>query len=178
VRHRIGAFSQQSQRYVNLVEDCWEDGNFVIPPKTRGGDLDSNDVPRRLHEFTDSQLVVEMVYKHLIDLGLSEEDARYVLPNATKTNIIWTTNFRNLIHVCSLRLCKRAQWEIRSVFERIVSLMSGDGALEDHRWMAEFLKPKCQILGYCDEVEGRSCRAMPLKAVVLAAWEKSREEKV
>jgi len=167
VRHRIGAFSQQSQRYVNLEEDCWEGGNLVYPPSFQM-------VPDRGHDL---YALVKLDYRDWVDeleeRGLEGEeanqDARYVLPNACKTNIIWTTNFRNLIHVCSLRLCKRAQWEIRELFERIVDVLSGEGAPADHRWMSSFLSPKCRQLGYCDE-GARSCGAMPKKEEVLAVY--------
>jgi thymidylate synthase (FAD) len=169
VRHRIGAFCQQSQRYVNLAEECWEGGNFVVPPSFEEAGVD----PEILRDAT-------KYYSVLVDrlelVGFKGEsanqDARYILPNACKTNLIWTTNFRNLIHVCSLRLCKRAQWEIRDLFYLIVSTLSGEGASDDHRWMAGFLKPKCRMLGYCDEGE-RSCGAMPRKAAVLAAYDKA-----
>ena len=47
--------------------------------------------------------------------GVPEEDARYVLPNGVNTNIIVTMNARELYNFFALRLCSRAQWEIRQV---------------------------------------------------------------
>jgi len=47
--------------------------------------------------------------------GVPEEDARYVLPNGVNTNIVVTMNARELYNFFSLRLCSRAQWEIRKI---------------------------------------------------------------
>ena len=47
------------------------------------------------------------------------EDARFVFPNATRTNLVMTTNLRALIHMSGLRLCTMAQWEIRRLFQLI-----------------------------------------------------------
>jgi thymidylate synthase (FAD) len=55
------------------------------------------------------------LYSRLVEEGVPEEDARYVLPNAAHTNIVVTMNARELIHFFSLRTCLRAQWEIRKV---------------------------------------------------------------
>ena len=45
----------------------------------------------------------------------SNEDARFVLPNACETKMIVTMNARELMHFFSLRCCNRAQWEIRDI---------------------------------------------------------------
>ncbi len=54
-------------------------------------------------------------YYKLLEAGVPEEDARYVLPNGVNTNIIVTMNARELYNFFALRLCSRAQWEIRQV---------------------------------------------------------------
>ena len=54
-------------------------------------------------------------YSRLLEAGVPEEDARYVLPNAASTNITVTMNARELLHLFRLRLCLRAQWEVREV---------------------------------------------------------------
>ena len=43
------------------------------------------------------------------------EDARYVLPNACETKIVFTMNVRTLLHFFEKRCCSRAQWEIRNL---------------------------------------------------------------
>jgi len=59
-------------------------------------------------------------YQRLIELGIPKEDARYIMPNATKTNIIVTMNARSLINFFSLRLEKDAQWEIRALAKKML----------------------------------------------------------
>ncbi len=105
VRHRIASYSQQSQRYVDM-------GEFepVVPDTI--GDSDLYD------EFMER---VKKVYSELKE-EVPVEDARYVLPNATKTNIIITMNARELWHFFSLRCCRRAQWEIRDMANRMLEL--------------------------------------------------------
>lgn len=54
-------------------------------------------------------------YAGLINRGIPVEDARYVLPNATTTNIVVTMNARSLMNFFKLRCCNHAQWEIRKL---------------------------------------------------------------
>lgn len=61
-------------------------------------------------------------YRALITSGVPEEDARYVLPNACKTNIVITMNARELLHFFKLRISKEAQWEIRGMAEKMLAL--------------------------------------------------------
>ncbi len=101
VRHRIASYSQQSQRYVRLDE-----ADYVTPPE-----VEKDGEAQRLFDAT-----VEgawHAYRRLVEGGVPEEDARYVLPNAATTNITVTMNARELIHFFRLRCCLRAQWEIR-----------------------------------------------------------------
>lgn len=103
VRHRIASYSQQSQRYVDLGR-----GVFIIPPS-----IFSNQ--EALTKYDDVLEKIGNVYQELIDMGIPKEDARYLLPNATTTNLIMTMNFRQLFHFFNLRCCSRAQWEIRNL---------------------------------------------------------------
>ena len=59
------------------------------------------------------------LYGDLVGAGIPGEDARFVFPNATRTNLVMTTNLRALIHMSGLRLCTMAQWEIRRLFQLI-----------------------------------------------------------
>ncbi len=112
VRHRLASYSQQSQRYVDI-----EDFGAVIP-KTVKGNKEGEKI------FNDFMEEVKKTYGQLKDIdGVELEDARYVLPNATKTNIIVTMNARELWHFFSLRCCKRAQWEIRELANNMLKLV-------------------------------------------------------
>ena len=59
-------------------------------------------------------------YRQALAYGIKPEDARYLLPEATKTNITMTVNVRELFHFLDLRTDKAAQWEIRELAEEMV----------------------------------------------------------
>ena len=103
VRHRIASYTQQSQRYVKFKELY-----FTIPPA-----INNNKEARKVYLETTKQ--ASEGYEKLIELGIKPEDARYLYPNASHTNIMITMNARALLHFFSLRCCTRAQWEVRQV---------------------------------------------------------------
>lgn len=118
-RHRIASFSVQSQRYVALGGDD-EGFDYIIPPAIAALGAEESDEYRRQME-TMNQWYQEWRVK----LGggkASNEDARFVLPNAAATRIVMTMNARELIHFLSLRCCNRAQWEIREVAWQMLEL--------------------------------------------------------
>lgn len=107
VRHRLASFCQQSQRYVVVNTDAdW----YVIPPSIRDDD-------RMLEEYASEMWRCAEYYKSLLDDGMKPEDARYVLPEATKTDIIVTMNLREFMSFYKARSDKAAQWEIRELAE-------------------------------------------------------------
>ncbi len=146
VRHRIASFSQQSQRHVRV-----EEGEWVVPPS-----IEANPSAEGIFQAALGQIYV--AYRELIDLGVHPEDARYLLPNATKTNLVMTMNLRELYTVSGVRLCARAQWEIRQVFEAIREELV---KVDDLRGFASHLQPICSHLGYCPEQ--KSCGLFPVK---------------
>ncbi len=103
VRHRIASYSQQSQRYVRLREVC-----AVLPPALEERPPLAGEFRERLEELWE-------FYARMVDAGIEPEDARYILPNACETKIVVSMNARELLHFFSLRLCRRAQWEIRAL---------------------------------------------------------------
>ena len=114
-RHRIASFSVQSQRYVSMA-DCFK---FVIPPSIKAlGDYAVNEYKyqmRRMHEW-----YCEWQEKLGGSSEIANQDARYVLPNATCTTLTLTMNARELMHFFELRTCRRAQWEIREMADRML----------------------------------------------------------
>ena len=103
VRHRLASYSQQSQRYVDE-----SDFSYIIPDSI-AGNSEALIVYREYMEMTANS------YKKLRDAGIKKEDARFILPNALESQIVFTANFRELRSIFSLRLDKHAQWEIRRV---------------------------------------------------------------
>ncbi len=138
VRHRIGiSFEQQSQRYVKFKQDKLA---FVLPQSWSRAGLED--------EFAELLAKTSELYARALNAGVPAEDARFVLPNAAPTNFHVMVNFAEMLHICDLRLCVRAQWEIR----KMVALMR----LEIKKVLPEiavFLQPKCgeNRMGYCDE---------------------------
>ena len=157
VRHRAGvAFDQQSQRYLNYKKP-----SYMVP-----GSL--QDAPQEMREHFTAQMDDSLAfYGEMLDAGIPGEDARFVMPNATRTNLIMTANLRALIHMSGLRLCTMAQWEIRRLFQLIRHEVFAVSP-----FLGSFLAPKCVPLGYCDEDRNRDehCPIRPHKDNVLAAW--------
>ncbi|MGC9345239.1 MAG: FAD-dependent thymidylate synthase [Candidatus Bathyarchaeales archaeon] len=135
VRHRIASYTQQSQRYVTY--DTLE--KYVTPPN-----IANNTEAKKIFDETLER--ISETYNKLLKLGTPKEDARFILPNAAKTNIIVTMNARELRHFFSLRCCARAQWEIREVaIEMLRRVKKVAPALFENAG------PSCVELGYCPE---------------------------
>lgn len=134
VRHRHASFSQKSQRYVKEA-----DFDYIIPSAIERK-------PELLEKFTKHMESVSKLYADFIEAGIKKEDARAILPNATASSIVCSLNLRELIHLANLRLCTRAQAEIRSCVSKMCKLV-----IEKEPWLSEHLVPKCERLGYCDE---------------------------
>lgn len=135
VRHRIGSFSQKSQRYVR-------EGQFqyIIPPQI-------NSIPEAREKFVQAMADDQKIYDELVEILFSKhyqkliqegndekkartaaektaiEDARYVLPNACETKIMATFNARSLYNIFQHRCCNRAQWEIRELVTQMLGLV-------------------------------------------------------
>jgi thymidylate synthase (FAD) len=147
VRHRLASYSQRSQRYV--AHDAFE---YVVPPQLEGKTVQTDEGEVDAVEYFEQTMdMVAERYAALNDaLGRrgekSNEDARYVLPNATETKIFVTMNARELLHFFNERLCRRAQWEIRN---------AADHMLEQVKAVAPNVfrnaGPKCIPRGACPE---------------------------
>ncbi len=157
VRHRAGlAFDQQSQRYLKYKEP-----SYMVP----GSIADADEAIR--DRFLDEMQGSLSFYEEMLEAGIPGEDARFVMPNATRTNLVMTANLRALIHMSGLRLCTMAQWEIRRLFQLV-----RHEVFNVSPFFGSFLAPKCVPLGYCDEDRNRDehCPIRPHKDNVLAAW--------
>ena len=106
VRHRMASYVEQSQRYtkVDTTGNEW----YVMPPeitKSRCNAL----------VFREVMKDAAAAYRALLARGYKPEDARYILPQATKTAITMQMNVRELFAFLDLRQDKAAQWEIREL---------------------------------------------------------------
>jgi len=115
VRHRLASVSQESQRYVDM--GGLAAGDWVIPP-----DVDEDD--GTLEMFRQAVQIAQSYYGRLMDKGVLKEDARFLLPNAAPTRLVFTANFRELLHVFRVRISPHAQWEIREVARVMLDLVT------------------------------------------------------
>ncbi len=149
VRHRHVSFSQKSQRYVK------EKGEFdyIIPNSIQNN-------PKLKEKFENYIKETSNLYQEFINEGIPAEDARSILPNAAASSLVASLNLRELIHIANLRLCTRAQLEIRLMVKEMCKEV-----IKAEPWLAEYLVPKCERLGYCDE--DKSCGRLKTKEELL-----------
>ena len=146
-RHRHASFSVRSQRY------CNEDGfRFVEQPSMTkvGGHGEPG-------SFSACMSDDDLRYSTWVRDGVSQEDARYLLPGGIETKFVVTMNARELMHLCNLRLCSRAQWEIRNLVQ-----MMRDAVVAVCPDFDPYLVPQCEVhapYNFCTET--KSCGRHP-----------------
>lgn len=132
VRHRIASYSQESQRYCDYGKKGLQvicppsigvaPGSYEIYPDGCGWTADHCKTFARgiCALWLDTINDAYNTYKALRDADIPPEDARFVLPNACRTEIVCTYNLRMWRHVIAERgMNPKAQWEIRSIFKGI-----------------------------------------------------------
>ncbi|MBR5231888.1 MAG: FAD-dependent thymidylate synthase [Clostridia bacterium] len=153
-RHRIASFSVQSQRYVSLAGENFA---YIVPPAIRAlGD-------ETVEKYNSQMLQMQQWYIEWQQaLGAkgesSNEDARFVLPNACETRLVLTMNTRELLHFFELRCCSRAQWEIRALANEMLRLCKETAPV-----LFEKAGPGC-VRGICPEGEKTCGKAVEMKA--------------
>jgi thymidylate synthase (FAD) len=123
VRHRLAAYSQESTRYCNYSGGV----SFVIPPWVKGvpdGERNGMEILTRwkkyVHGATYQQWLLAMAraessYLRLLEEGWTPQQARSVLPNSLKTEIVMTANLREWRHVFALRCAEAAHPQMREI---------------------------------------------------------------
>ena len=129
VRHRLAAFTQESTRYCNYSKDGFGNEITVIQPcflhdmtKDTARDgvgeyaaaYDQNLDLKGL-EWFNAMLYAESSYFSMLANGAKPEEARAVLPNSLKTEVIMTANLRELRHILKLRCNKKAHPQMREL---------------------------------------------------------------
>lgn len=109
-RHRLCSFCVESQRYCkyDLSGEDW----FVTPG-----------IFENTEHFSELMKSLGGCYMDCLKAGIKPEDARYLLPEATKTNLVMSCNLRELFHIFDMRLDKSAQWEIRHLAAEIMAAL-------------------------------------------------------
>lgn len=109
VRHRIASYSQESTRYCNYTKDKFGNELTFIKPLF----WDEGDTCYTL--WKGQMASIEKGYFALIEAGATPEEARSVLPNSLKTEIVVTMNMREWRHFFRLRGSKAAHPQIREI---------------------------------------------------------------
>lgn len=109
VRHRIASYSQESTRYCNYSKDKFGNELTFIRPCFWADDSVEYAVWKQAMEE------IEKTYVKLISLGAKPEEARSILPNSLKTEIVCTMNLREWRHFFRLRTAGRAHPQIREI---------------------------------------------------------------
>jgi len=126
-RHRMASLSVKSTRYT--LKELKDEEPFSIEDKER---------PKKYLTMTGVELVDEMSIRALENLrtvlvaGISNDRAKYCLPESYKTELTWSINARSLQNFISLRSDKAALWEIRDLANLVYSSLP-----EDHRYLFE-----------------------------------------
>jgi len=125
VRHRIAAYSQESMRYCDYTRDKYGGKlQVVLPPTVAARPVEpvgKEVLASGMTVWGEAVLHAYIAYVRLREAGVPAEDARSVLPQATKTEVVTTFNIRQWRHVFKLRaLDAHAQWQIRRLMMGIL----------------------------------------------------------
>jgi len=125
-RHRMASLSVKSTRYT-LKELKEEDGFFGVSGLERA----SAYVVLTGSISVDSAIVASLEQlRQVLGEGVSNDTAKYCLPEAYKTSLVWTVNARSLQNFLALRTSKAALWEIRDLANEIFNQLP-----EDHKFL-------------------------------------------
>lgn len=150
-RHRHKSFAVKSQRYVTYHEPF----KYIIPKSIKNCKNIINTVTE--YKKTAEQIFEEhmdncqKIYSKLLEMNIPADDARFVFPNACETSFVFNCNLRELMHICSLRLCGNAQVEIQDMYKEVKRVV-----MDKNEWMGKLLNPKCVTTGKCNEF--KSCK--------------------
>lgn len=109
VRHRMASYCQESSRYCNYSKDGFGNEITVIKPLFLEVGTDKWEMWR------DACNMAERFYFELLDCGCSPQEARSVLPNSLKTEVVMTANIREWRHFLKLRCSPAAHPQMREV---------------------------------------------------------------
>lgn len=128
---------QASTRYIN-----YKNFNYIIPQK-----IANDEGAMELYEET-MDLISKNCQQLEIIYDIPREDAAMLLPLGMSTKIVDKRNLRNLIDMSHQRMCTRAYWEYRQLFNDICKALSE--VSDEWKWIVNNLfTPKCEELGYC-----------------------------
>lgn len=131
---------QASTRYIN-----YSDFDYIVPKSIKNNkDNDAWEI------YSNVIRTIKKSCQSLADIGIPREDIAMLLPIGMATKIVDKRNLRNLVDMSRNRMCTRAYWEFRELFNDICSALSEIS--DEWKWIVDNLfMPKCEQLGYCPE---------------------------
>ena len=145
----IGSLPSRLQASTRYIDYSKGDGfSYTIPHS-----IEKNE--DALAEWKNFMSGINFEIQNLIDKhNIPVEDATMLLPLAYSTKMVDKRNLRNLVDMSRQRMCTRAYWEYRELFNDICKALSEIS--EEWKWIVDNLfKPKCEQFGYC--TEKKSC---------------------
>lgn len=130
---------QASTRYIDYESNF----NYIIPPTIL---QNKNALQKYLASLAETQKTCQ----ELIKEGIPREDVAMLLPLGMSTKIVCKHNLRNLMDMSRQRMCSRAYWEYRALFNDLCVALSAYSP----QWetiVKQYFKPKCDVLGGCPE---------------------------
>lgn len=138
---------QSSTRYIN-----YDNFEYIIPKTVQ--------TEEQKTWYNNAIDTISQTLKNLEESGVKREDAAMLLPLGMTTKIVDKRNVRSVISMAEQRMCSRAYWEYRELFNEYIKQLK----LYSEEWATLIplvMKPKCDVLGYCPEKFG--CGRKPQK---------------
>lgn len=138
---------QSSTRYIN-----YDNFEYIIPKTVQ--------TEEQKTWYNNAIDTISHTLKNLEGSGVKREDAAMLLPLGMATKIVDKRNVRSVISMAEQRMCSRAYWEYRELFNEYIKQLR----LYSEEWatlIPMVIKPKCDMLGYCPEKF--SCGRKPRK---------------
>ena len=138
---------QSSTRYVN-----YNNFEYIIPNTVQ--------TEEQKAWYNNAIDTISQKLQNLEESGVKREDAAMLLPLGMATKIVDKRNVRNVISMAEQRMCSRAYWEYRELFNEYIKQLK----LYSEEWatlIPMVMQPKCETLGYCPEKY--SCGRKPRK---------------
>lgn len=120
VRHRIASYSQESTRYNNYSKDKYGNELTFIKPCYWGTENTDGSINGKLLIWEDTMQGIEYNYIALLESGATPQEARSILPNSLKTELVMTMNLREWRHFFKLRCDKAAHPQTREIANMIL----------------------------------------------------------
>lgn len=134
---------QASTRYIK-----YDNFEYVIPEKIKKNE-------EALKKYNEMMSNISSTCKYLEEeLAIPREDAAMLLPLGMSTKVVDKRNLRNLVDMSRQRMCNRAYWEYRVMFNDICKALSE--LSDEWKYIVDtYFVPKCDVTGVC--TEKKSC---------------------